>query len=146
MVHRSRFPDVELPDVALPDFVIGGAAARGDAPALIDGTTGAVTTYAELADRVRSAAGALAAAGLGRGDTLALLSPNLPAWPVTLYAALSLGAVVTPLNPLQTYPPSSRSSCATRVRGSSSPPRRCSSRHRRPPTSPGAPGCSRSTR
>jgi acyl-CoA synthetase (AMP-forming)/AMP-acid ligase II len=102
MVHRSRFPDVELPDVALPDFVIGGAAARGDAPALIDGTTGAVTTYAELADRVRSAAGALAAAGLGRGDTLALLSPNLPAWPVTLHAALSLGAVVTPLNPLQT--------------------------------------------
>jgi acyl-CoA synthetase (AMP-forming)/AMP-acid ligase II len=33
---------------------------------------------------------------------MALLSPNVPAWPVAFHAALSLGAVVTPLNPLQT--------------------------------------------
>jgi acyl-CoA synthetase (AMP-forming)/AMP-acid ligase II len=100
MVHRSPYPDVELPEAALPDFVLG--AARGDAPALIDGASGAVTTYAELAAQVRGEASALAAAGLERGDTLALLSPNVPAWPVAFHAALSLGAVVTPLNPLQT--------------------------------------------
>ncbi len=102
MVHRSRYPDVELPDAALPDYVVGGAAARGDAPALIDGSTGTVTTYAELAAQVRGAAAALDAAGVRRGDTVALLAPNLPAWPVAFHAALSLGAVVTPLNPLQT--------------------------------------------
>jgi acyl-CoA synthetase (AMP-forming)/AMP-acid ligase II len=33
---------------------------------------------------------------------LGLLSPNVPAYPVVLHAATSLGVVVTPLNPLQT--------------------------------------------
>jgi acyl-CoA synthetase (AMP-forming)/AMP-acid ligase II len=101
MVHRSPYDDVELPDVALPDFVLRDVAAHGAAPALIDGPSGAVTSYAELAAAVRGAAAALDAAGLRPGDTLALLSPNLPAWPIAYYAALSLGAAVTPLNPLQ---------------------------------------------
>jgi acyl-CoA synthetase (AMP-forming)/AMP-acid ligase II len=101
MVHRSPYPDVELPDVALPAFVLDGAAARGSAPALIDGPSGAVTTYAQLATAVRRAATALHAAGLRPGDTLALLGPNVPAWPVAFHGALLAGAAVTPLNPLQ---------------------------------------------
>jgi acyl-CoA synthetase (AMP-forming)/AMP-acid ligase II len=102
MVHRSPYPDVELPEAALADFVLAGGAAHADAPALIDGPTGAVTTHAEMAAQVRGAAAALDAAGLRPGDVVALLSPNVPGWPVAFYGALSLGAAVTPLNPLQT--------------------------------------------
>jgi acyl-CoA synthetase (AMP-forming)/AMP-acid ligase II len=100
MPIRSPYPDIEVPDVSLTEYVLGGAAARGDKPALIDGPTGAVTTYAELAQRVDAAAGGLAAEGIGAGDTVGLLAPNSVEWAVAYHAAISLGAIVTPLNPL----------------------------------------------
>jgi len=40
----------------------------------------------------------LAAAGVKKGDRVALIMRNLPEWPVTFYAGLSLGAILTPLN------------------------------------------------
>ena len=52
MIFRSRFPDVEIPEVGLAEFVIGKAAAYGDRPALIDGPSGRVVTYAALAGTV----------------------------------------------------------------------------------------------
>jgi acyl-CoA synthetase (AMP-forming)/AMP-acid ligase II len=102
MVFRSPFPDVQVPEVSLTEYVLGGAPQRGDKPALIDGVSGAVTTYAELADRVAAVAAGLAAEGIGPGDAVGLLAPNSPAWPVAYHAAISLGAVVTSMNPLLT--------------------------------------------
>jgi len=99
---RSPYPDVDIPRVSLTEYVLGGAAGRGDKPALVDGATGAVTTYAELADRVARTAAGLAGEGIGPGDAIGLLGPNTPDWPVTFHAIASLGAVVTPLNPLLT--------------------------------------------
>ena len=52
MPITARTPTSTSRQVSLDEHVLGGAAARGDKPALIDGPTGAVTTYAELADRV----------------------------------------------------------------------------------------------
>jgi acyl-CoA synthetase (AMP-forming)/AMP-acid ligase II len=101
-IHRSRYPDVELPTAALTEYVLGRADERAGRPALVDGLSGEVMTYEQLAADVRAAAAGLSAAGLRKGDVVALLSPNLPAYPVAFHAALSLGAVVTPLNPLQT--------------------------------------------
>ncbi len=40
--------------------------------------------------------------GIGRCDVVALYMPNTPAFPIVYYAALKLGAVVTPMNPLYT--------------------------------------------
>ncbi len=40
----------------------------------------------------------LAADGVGKGDRVAVVMRNLPEWPVAFYAAVSLGAIVTPLN------------------------------------------------
>jgi acyl-CoA synthetase (AMP-forming)/AMP-acid ligase II len=102
MVFRSPFPDVQVPEISLTEYVLAGAAQRGDKPALIDGAGGAVTTYAELADRVAAVAAGLAAEGIGPGDAIGLLAPNSPAWPVAYHAAISLGAVVTSMNPLLT--------------------------------------------
>jgi acyl-CoA synthetase (AMP-forming)/AMP-acid ligase II len=97
---RSPYPHVDIPEVSLTEYVVGGAAARGDKPALIDGPTGAVTTYAELADQVARVASGLAAEGIAAGDEVGLLAPNAPEWAVAFHAVVSLGAVVTPINPL----------------------------------------------
>ncbi|GAA5077594.1 long-chain fatty acid--CoA ligase [Streptomyces similanensis] len=55
-------------------------------------------TYRELHERVLRLAHALRALGTGRGDRVAYLGPNHPAFLETLFAAGALGAVFVPLN------------------------------------------------
>jgi acyl-CoA synthetase (AMP-forming)/AMP-acid ligase II len=102
MIFRSPFPEVEISDVPLSRFVLGRAAEFGDRPALIDGTSGRVMTYAQLGTAVRAAAAGLARRGFRKGDVLAIFSPNLPEYVVAFHAASTLGGVVTPINPLYT--------------------------------------------
>ncbi|HEX8338527.1 MAG TPA: 4-coumarate--CoA ligase family protein [Pyrinomonadaceae bacterium] len=102
MIFRSPFPEVEIPDVPLSEFVFGGAAGRAERPALIDGVSGRVLTYAQLTVAIRAAAAGLARRGFRKGDVLALYSPNLPEYVVAFHAAASLGGVITPVNPLYT--------------------------------------------
>ncbi|MEV0598056.1 o-succinylbenzoate--CoA ligase [Streptomyces sp. NPDC050315] len=59
---------------------------------------GAATTYAELHDRTTRLARALRANGVRRGDRIAYLGPNHPAFLETFFAAGALGAVFVPLN------------------------------------------------
>ena len=59
-----------------------------------------VLSYADLEHSVRQLAGWLRAQGVGVGDRVALMLPNVPSFPVLYYAALRLGAVVVPMNPL----------------------------------------------
>ena len=55
-------------------------------------------TYREFGARCRRLASALAARGIGRGDTVAILAPNVPAMLEAHYAVPALGAVLNPLN------------------------------------------------
>ena len=57
-------------------------------------------SYADLWDQTRRYAAVLAERGVGPGDTVALLMPNVPDFPRVYYAALSLGAVVVPVHAL----------------------------------------------
>jgi len=100
MIIESPYDEVQLPAVALHDFVLAGGAKASGRPAIIDGPTGRVLTYAELARSVRLAAAGLAAYGAARGDVLALCSPNSPEFVVAYYAALAAGTLVTTVNPL----------------------------------------------
>ncbi|MFG2640691.1 long-chain fatty acid--CoA ligase [Streptomyces sp. NPDC048370] len=59
---------------------------------------GTSLTYAELHDRVGRLAAALRERGVRRGDRIAYLGPNHPAFLETLFAAGLLGAVFVPLN------------------------------------------------
>ncbi|MBL0886416.1 long-chain-fatty-acid--CoA ligase [Myceligenerans indicum] len=59
---------------------------------------GTTTTYRELWDQTRAYAGALRARGIGRGDRVAMIVPNVPDFPRVYYAALALGAVVVPVH------------------------------------------------
>jgi len=55
-------------------------------------------TYAEMASRCRRLASALAARGVRRGDTVAIMAPNVPAMLEAHFAVPALGAVLNPLN------------------------------------------------
>ncbi len=55
-------------------------------------------TYAALDARVGRLAAGLARLGVGRGDRVAYLGPNHPAFVETLFATTALGAVFVPLN------------------------------------------------
>ena len=56
--------------------------------------------YAGVEGATRHAAGLLAAKGVGPGDRVGLMLPNVPYFPVLFFGALRLGAVVVPMNPL----------------------------------------------
>ena len=74
----------------------------GEQPAIIDGTTGATRTYAELTAGVDALAAHLAGLGLTPGQLVALVSPNDLDYATVLLAALKLGLTVSPMNPTLT--------------------------------------------
>jgi len=59
---------------------------------------GLAFTYREFEARARRLASALARRGVGRGDTVAVMAPNVPALLEAHYAVPALGAVLNPLN------------------------------------------------
>ncbi len=82
----------------LADNLTRTAAKHADRPAVrLDDF---VLTYAELQDGARRVAALLKDKGVGPGDRVGLVLPNVPAFPVLFYGALAVGAVVVPMNPL----------------------------------------------
>ncbi len=57
-------------------------------------------TYGELSGQVESLAAALSGLGVKKGDRVAIHLPNSTQFPIAYFAALSIGAVVVPCNPL----------------------------------------------
>src|SRR4030067_342460 len=57
-------------------------------------------SYADLLERVRRYASALAALGVGKGDRVAILSQSTPSYVELLFAVAQIGAVLVPLNHL----------------------------------------------
>lgn len=102
-MFRSPFPAVDIPDVSLYDYLFAGLDdAALDRVALVDGSSGAESSYRELRDRVNAVAGAVAARGLGVGGVAAILCPNTPAFAVVFHGLLRAGATVTTVNSLYT--------------------------------------------
>ena len=102
MIITSAFSEVDIPDVTLPEFVLAGVSDRGAKPAIVDGASGRVLTYAELALGIRRCAAGLAARGLRPGEVFAIMMPNLPEFAIAYHGALTAGGVVTTLSPLAT--------------------------------------------
>jgi len=65
--------------------------------------TGATTTYAQLKDQIARWAGFLLKQGLGAGDVVAVIAPNLNEYTPVVYGSASIGVVFTGVNP--TYTP-----------------------------------------
>ena len=99
---QASLPDVEVGGATVPALVLRHAARLGDKPALVDAMDGHTIGYRQLAAGVERVAAGLAARGFGKGDTLALFSPNLPEYALAAYGAMAAGGVVTGANPLLT--------------------------------------------
>jgi long-chain acyl-CoA synthetase len=59
-----------------------------------------VLTYAQWREAAGRMSTLLASAGIEPGDRVGLMLPNIPAFPIAFYGALTAGAVVVPMNPL----------------------------------------------
>jgi long-chain acyl-CoA synthetase len=74
------------------------AADHGERPAVrLDGL---VLSYAELRDAAGRVASLLSSLGIEPGDRVAVMLPNVPAFPIAFFGALGAGAIVVPMNPL----------------------------------------------
>jgi acyl-CoA synthetase (AMP-forming)/AMP-acid ligase II len=113
---RGPFPDVRIPEIPLPSFVLGSAKERGDRPALIDGPSGRVLSYAHLIGGSRAIANGLVVRGFGPGDVAALFMPNIPEYAVAFHGVLRSGGVNTTINSLANEHDVSRQLTATRTR------------------------------
>lgn len=77
-------------------FLDRSVLAYPDKAAVIHGDT--VFTYAEFSERVGLLASALQAHGVGRGDRVAILAPNIPAMLEAKFGPMRIGAILVPLN------------------------------------------------
>ena len=93
--------------------------ARGEWLAMRQGEL--ALTYAELARANGQAAALLREAGVGPGDRVALMLPNVLAFPVVFYGSLAAGAVGRADEPAAEEPGGRATTSATRARRSSSP-------------------------
>ena len=102
MIFRGPFPEVTIPEVPITQFVLQNAAGHGDKPALIDGPSGRLIKYSELADRISRVAASLWKRGFKKGEVFGILSPNLPEYAIAFHAVASLGGITSTVNPLYT--------------------------------------------
>ncbi|XP_031490925.1 probable CoA ligase CCL5 [Nymphaea colorata] len=70
--------------------------------ALIDAETGEKITYPQLWSMVHSLADGLSSVGVRQGDVVLILSPNSIHFPIVFLAVMSLGAILTTTNPINT--------------------------------------------
>ncbi|KWA43215.1 acyl-CoA synthetase [Burkholderia multivorans] len=78
------------------DFLVRSAEVYGDRLAIVHGDVR--RTWAETYTRARRLASALAAAGVGRGETVAALLPNIPAMVEAHFGVPMAGAVLNTIN------------------------------------------------
>ncbi|MTD14269.1 AMP-binding protein [Nakamurella sp. YIM 132087] len=102
MSFRSPMPDVEIPDKSLYDFLFEDLTGNEETVALIDGPSGAETTYAALRAQINALAGGLAARGFASGQVAAVLCPNVPAFVTVFHGILRAGGTATTVNSLYT--------------------------------------------
>jgi long-chain acyl-CoA synthetase len=82
----------------LAGLIVDAAAADPERPAIRPDD--AVVPYGALDHATRRVAGLLRAKGVGAGDRVGIMLPNVPYFPIALYGILRLGAVAVPMNPL----------------------------------------------
>jgi acyl-CoA synthetase (AMP-forming)/AMP-acid ligase II len=80
----------------LPGVLARATALFGDQPAVV--TDGASLSFRQLAETAATAAAAFAAAGIRKGDRIAIWAPNSAEWIVAAVGIALCGAVLVPLN------------------------------------------------
>ncbi len=86
----------------LGTILADSARERPEHPAILHGNR--VVSYGDLDRAARGVATSLRERGLGAGDTVALMAPNVPEFTIAYFGILYAGATVVPVNVLLTAP------------------------------------------
>ena len=97
--YASGTSDVPLLGDTIGDNLDRTVAARPDAEALVEVTTGRRWTYAQLRAEIDAVAHGLLAAGVTKGDRVGIWAPNLAEWVFVQYATAKIGAILVNINP-----------------------------------------------
>ncbi|MFH8403427.1 FadD3 family acyl-CoA ligase [Streptomyces sp. NPDC018019] len=89
-------PRADLEYGTVPRLVRAAAERYGPAEAVAEGRTR--LSYAQLGERIERAAAACVAAGVERGDRVAVWGPNTTDWITAALGAVTAGAVLVPVN------------------------------------------------
>nr|XP_006821320.1 PREDICTED: 4-coumarate--CoA ligase 3-like [Saccoglossus kowalevskii] len=102
-IITSKYPDLEIPsNMSISDYVMSNFDHYGDKVAVIDGLTNKSYTYRQLKDLIHRCGSGLSRAGFQQGDVCALYLPNMSEYCIPFYAVISIGGIVTTINPSHT--------------------------------------------
>jgi len=93
---------IRYPRISVPELLALPANAVPDKPATI--FHGTEMSFYQLRGLVLRMANALGELGVKKGDRVGLQLPTSPQYMIAYYAVLSLGAIVTNMNPMYTVP------------------------------------------
>ncbi len=100
MIFTSDKPDIDIPNTDLTTAVLHQVDKKGDAPALIDGSSGRELSYLQLRTQIDHFAAGLQKRGFGKGDVMAVFCPNCPEYGVIFLGVAKLGGINTTVNSL----------------------------------------------
>ena len=90
-------PPLDFPDIPYDHLLRIAAGRNPDRPAIIYHDL--ILTYREVVSMVNSIANGLHDLGIRKGDIICLFTVNRPEYTITLNAAATIGAVISPMNP-----------------------------------------------
>ncbi|KXJ19143.1 probable 4-coumarate--CoA ligase 3 [Exaiptasia diaphana] len=87
---------------SFPRFMLKKFEEYGNNTAIVDSKSNRSYTYRQLISLIKKCGSGLLRAGLKPRETIALILPNVPEYPIIVYGATSVGVIVTTLNPSYT--------------------------------------------
>ncbi|KAL5712083.1 hypothetical protein ACHQM5_014288 [Ranunculus cassubicifolius] len=105
-IYYSKWKSPVLPQtlhLSLPSFLLSQISPKTlDKPAFIDSKACKSITYGEIRSLTTSIAHALHSMGITKGDVVLIVSPNFLYYPLLVLGVMSLGAIISTANPLNT--------------------------------------------
>ncbi|KAJ8913435.1 hypothetical protein NQ315_017179 [Exocentrus adspersus] len=102
-IIRSPHNDIDIPNATITEFLYSRMENYHKYTATVCAETGRSYTFEQLRIKSRNLSKALRKIlKLEKGDTVALLLPNLPEFPICVFGPLEAGLIVTTINPLYT--------------------------------------------
>ncbi|KAF3786901.1 Acetyl-coenzyme A synthetase 1 [Nymphaea thermarum] len=104
-IYRSLRPPLVLPsdpNTNIVSFLFRNSSSYPDKLALADADTGESFSFKDFRTIVARAASGFSQLGVRKGDVVLIIAPNSPQFLICFFGVLSVGAIVTTVNPLYT--------------------------------------------
>ncbi|XP_077229223.1 peroxisomal OPC-8:0-CoA ligase 1-like [Tasmannia lanceolata] len=104
-IYYSKWDSPSFPQIlslSLPSFLLTITPQILPKPAYVDANSGETLTYGELRTLITGVASALHTLGVNKGDVVLLISPNSLYFPLIVLGIMSIGAIFSTANPLNT--------------------------------------------